>query len=353
MNFLSTKARSLSPYTAGEQPSDKRYIKLNTNENPYPPSPRVQAALKAFSAGELKLYPKPDCEPLRAAIARREGVGIENVFCGNGSDEVLALCFPAFFDADGAGACFADITYSFYEVFASFFGIPFQTVPLKDEFYMDFAAMKGADCRGYFIANPNAPTGVGVPRAEMEKFISSADNRLVIADEAYMDFYGESCVPLVKKYGNLLVVKTFSKSYSLAGIRCGYAVGSPELIGALFRMKDCFNSYPVDAVCQAVCAAAAEDGAYLQRTVSLVVEERERLTKELRALGFTVPESKANFLFVGRGKLAGGEIYRRLKEEGVLVRFWDKPFLRDFCRITVGTRGENDMLIEKLKSILS
>lgn len=353
MNFLSTKARSLSPYTAGEQPSDKRYIKLNTNENPYPPSPRVQAALKAFSAGELKLYPKPDCEPLRAAIARREGVDIENVFCGNGSDEVLALCFPAFFDADGAGACFADITYSFYEVFASFFGIPFQTVPLKDEFYMDFAAMKGADSRGYFIANPNAPTGVGVPRAEMEKFISSAPDRLVIADEAYMDFYGESCVPLVKKYGNLLVVKTFSKSYSLAGIRCGYAVGSPELIGALFRMKDCFNSYPVDAVCQAVCAAAAEDGAYLQKTVSLVVEERERLAKELRALGFTVPESKANFLFAGRGKMAGGEIYKRLKEEGVLVRFWDKPFLRDFCRITVGTREENDTLIEKLKSILS
>lgn len=352
-NFLSEKARSLAPYTAGEQPKDKRYIKLNTNENPYPPSPKASAVLKEFEGDRLRLYPDPQAEELRKAIARAEGVSVENVFCGNGSDEVLALCFPAFFDTNGAGACFPEITYSFYEVFARFFSVPVQTVPLKEEFCIDLQALKGVNCQGYFLANPNAPTGVGIPRDEIERFLSSVPDRMVVADEAYMDFYGQSCAPLTQKYPNLLVVKTFSKSYSLAGIRCGYAVGNPDLIDGLFRMKDCFNSYPLDALCQAVCRAAVEDRAYHEKTVNDVIGERNRLQTQLRELGFVVPESAANFLFAGRAKLSGKEIYTRLKEEGVLVRFWEKPFLRDFCRITVGTKEQNDVLIEKLKQILS
>ncbi len=351
--FLSERARAIAPYTAGEQPSDKRYVKLNTNENPYPPSPLAAEALKKFDADRLRLYPRPDADGLRAAIAKAEGVSPENVFCGNGSDEVLALCFPAFFDTDGKGACFAEYTYSFYDVFARFFSVPCVKIPMKEEFYLDFDRMGACSCDGYLIANPNAPTGVGVPRGEMERFISSVPDRIVIADEAYMDFFGESCVPLTACYRNLLVVKTFSKSYSLAGIRCGYAVGDAALIDGLFRMKDCFNSYPVDAVCQEVCGAAIADAKYHAETVSRVVAERGRLREALLALGFTVPESRANFLFAGRSRLSGAEIYRQLKDRGVLVRYWEKPFLRDFCRITVGTREQNDVLIAKLKEILA
>ena len=353
MDFLSKKARGIVPYTAGEQPKERRYIKLNTNENPYPPSPRVAEVLRTLETEELRRYPRPDAGKLRAAIAQAEGVGAENVFCGNGSDEVLALSFPAFFDGDGAGACFADLTYSFYEVFAAFFGIPTKIVPLRADFTFDLAAMQAADCQGYYIANPNAPTGVGIGRAEMERFVASVPEKLVILDEAYMDFFGESCVPLTRKYSNVLVVKTFSKSYSLAGIRCGYAVGDAALIDGLVRMKDCFNSYPVDMVAEAVCTAAIGDGEYYRGVTARVVSERERVRAALLTMGFTVPESRSNFLFAGRARVSGGEIYTRLKQAGVLVRYWEKPVLRDFVRITVGTPEENDVLLSQLHTILS
>ena len=354
MQYLSRRALNIAPYTAGEQPKERTYIKLNTNENPYPPSPRVEEVLRAFDAGTLRLYPRPDADGLREAIARAEGVKPQNVFCGNGSDEVLALSFPAFFDEGGLPACFANLTYSFYEVFASFFGVNTHIVPLLEDFSFDLSAMLAADCKGYYLCNPNAPTGIALPLQTVEAFVSAAKEkgRIVIADEAYMDFFGESAVPLTKQYDNLLIVKTFSKSYSLAGIRCGYAVGDTGLISALFRMKDCFNSYPVDAVCQAVCAAAVEDREYREKTCALVKTERERVRSELLSLGFTVPESGANFLFAGRAKLSGEELYTALKREGVLVRFWNKPILKDFLRITVGTPAENDALLEKLKEIL-
>lgn len=353
MSFLSERAKRIQPYTAGEQPSGRTYIKLNTNENPYPPSPRVKEAIESFESDTLKRYPKPDADGLREAIARAEGVKAENVFCGNGSDEVLALSFPAFFD-EGKVACFADFTYSFYEVFAAFFGVSVKKVPIGADFDYNFEAMLSTSCSGYYIANPNAPTGVGVSRERMERFIAAANGlgRVVIADEAYMDFFGQSCVPLTERYPNLLVVKTFSKSYSLAGIRCGYAVGDKSLVSGLFRMKDCYNSYPVDALCQAICTAAVGDGAYRDRCANLVKEERERVRDALLQLGFTVPKSSANFLFAGRAKADGKEIYQKLKERGVLVRFWDKPFLCDFCRITIGTPAENDALIDNLKLIL-
>ena len=351
-DFLGERAKKIKPYVAGEQPQDKRYVKLNTNENPYPPSPEAVRALQAFHAEGLNRYPRPDSDLLRQAIAKAEGVDVENVFCSNGSDETLFLAFAAFFDRS-APVCFAEITYSFYEVFAAFFGLECIKVPLRGDYAIDLDGMRKINCKGYFIANPNAPTGVGLDRERMEAFLSSVPDRLVITDEAYMDFYGQSLAGAVRDHDNLLVVKTFSKSYSLAGMRCGYAIGSRALIDGLNRVKDCMNSYPVDRVCEAVCAAAVLDGEYRERTVRLVVTERERVRGELLRLGFTVPKSSANFLFAGKGPVSGGELYRRLKDEGVLVRHLDTPALKDFCRITVGTQEENNILLEKINKLLN
>lgn len=351
-NFLSSFLRSLTPYTAGEQPQDKVYVKLNTNENPYPPSPKAAEALRSFDAGRLKLYPSPNADALCEAIARAEGVEKENVFCGNGSDEVLALCIPAFFDRDGKGAAFAELTYSFYPVFCDFFSVPYTTVPLKPDYTMDLDALSKADCDGVLLCNPNAPTGVGIDRARMEAFVKENPDKLIVADEAYMGFYGQSLAPLVKKYKNLLVVKTFSKYYALAGIRCGYAIGDGSLVKGLFAAKDCFNSYPVDMLCQTVCAAAVSDGAYYEETAKKIIKERTCVRDELIGLGFFVPESSSNFLFAGNERFGGEYIYRGLKERGVLVRFWNTEKLKNFCRITIGTPAQNDKLISALKEIL-
>ncbi|MBO5525963.1 MAG: histidinol-phosphate transaminase [Clostridia bacterium] len=350
--FYSKLASEISPYTAGEQLNDKKYVKLNTNENPYPPSPKAIEALKNYDAETLRLYPDPSCRKLREAIAQAEGVTAEEVFCGNGSDEVLALCFPAFFDPDGAGACFADITYSFYPVFADFFRIPTKIVPVKEDYSFDMQALRKTNCQGYFLTNPNAPTSLGLPLDEVESFVKDNPDKIVIMDEAYMDFYGQSAVPLTKRYANLLVVKTFSKSYSLAGMRLGYAVGEQKLIDALFRMKDCFNSYPVDGLAQAVGAASILDRAYFAERIEMVVKERERLKREISLLGFDVLDSKSNFLFVQFAKTGGEYAYRFLRERGVLVRFWNKPRLSDRCRITVGTREQNEILLEALRELV-
>ena len=239
-----------------------------------------------------------------------------------------------------------------YDPFLEFFGIPQHIVPLRQDFTLDLDAMRAVPCRGYYIANPNAPTGVGICRSEMEAFVASVPEKVVVLDEAYMDFFGESCAPLTKRYANVLVVKTFSKSYSLAGIRCGYAVGDAALIEGLTRMKDCFNSYPVDSVAEAVCAAAVADTQYYARVTEQVIAERGRLQTALRERGFTVPESRANFLFAGRGRADGRTLYEGLKARGVLVRFWDKPVLRDFVRITVGSYEENTVLLKELDDIL-
>ena len=349
--YLSKKASSVSPYTAGEQPKDKKYIKLNTNENPYPPSPKAKAEYDSFAFSDLKLYPDPFAKKLREAIAGAEGVDAENVFCGNGSDEILALCFPAFFDADGKGAAFADITYSFYPVFCDFFGIKKNIVPLEDDFTLSFEKLKGTAAQGVLIANPNAPTGIGIPLPELEAFIAASD-RIVILDEAYMPFFGQTAVPLTKKYDNVLVVKTFSKGYSLAGIRCGYAIGCRALIEGLERMRDCFNSYPVDSVCQAVCAAAISDTEYYREKNALVVSERARLSIELEKSGFEVLPSSSNFVFASHHKKSGKEIYEVLKERGVLVRWFNKPKIDSFVRITVGSKEENDGLLNALSDIL-
>ncbi|MGN1235771.1 MAG: histidinol-phosphate transaminase [Christensenellaceae bacterium] len=350
--FLSRLAQNITPYTAGEQRNDRKYVKLNTNENPYPPSDAVRAVLNSFDEGRLRLYPDPAARGLREAIAEAEGVSVENVFCGNGSDEVLALCFPAFFDPEGKGACYADITYSFYPVFSKFFHIPEVIVPVREDFSFDMDGLLGADCQGYFIANPNAPTSVGMPLDRIEAFVRAAADRIVILDEAYMDFYGESAVPLTKRYPNVLVVKTFSKSYSLAGLRCGYAVGNAELVDALFRMKDCFNSYPVDMLCQAVCTAAVRDRVYHRECIEKVVSERERVKTALRDMGLTVLDSASNFLFVSFERIGGERAYLALRERGVLVRHWNTERIRDYCRITVGSPEQNEALLSAVREIL-
>ena len=351
-NFLSEKAKNIAPYAAGEQPKDKKYVKLNTNENPYPPSPKALEAYKNFDFSSLNLYPAPDADALRAAVAEAEGVLPENVFCGNGSDEILALCLPAFFDEGGEGAAFADITYSFYPVFCNFFGVKYTLLPLEADFSLDLDKLSAMPAQGLIVANPNAPTGIGIPLAEIERFVRENSGRVVIIDEAYMPFFNESAVPLIKKYKNLLVVKTFSKGYSLAGMRCGYAVGDVSLIEGLFRCKDCFNSYPLDRVCQAVCAAAISDGAYYAEKNALVISERERLTEALRGRGFEVLPSKSNFVFARHERLAGKEVYEGLRARGVLVRHFQKPRIENFCRITIGSRAQNDALLKALDEML-
>ncbi len=352
-DFLSKLASTISPYTAGEQLNDKKYVKLNTNENPYPPAPAVYSALRGFNADMLRLYPAPNSDTLREKIAVAEGVKTENIFCGNGSDEVLALCFPAFFDADGKGACFADITYSFYPVFCEFFSIPQKIVPLTKDYQFDLDAFSKVECQGYFITNPNAPTGVGIAREQILAFVKNNPDKLVVVDEAYMAFFDQSVASFVTEYKNLLVVKTFSKSYSLAGIRSGYAVGDAALIDGLFRVKDCFNSYPLDRVCQEVSIAAISSQEYYAECTQKVVAERERVTAELRKMGFFVPDSSANFVFAKNEKTGGKYIYQQLKERGVLVRYWDKPALQQFCRITIGTKEQNDCLLQALREILN
>lgn len=347
-NFLSKTAREIAPYTAGEQPADRQYVKLNTNENPYPPSPEALKAYRDYDFSSLKLYPPLEMRALREAIAAAEGVGAENVFCGNGSDEILALCFPAFFDADGDGAAFADVTYSFYPVFAEFFKIPKKILPLEEDFSLDLEKLTQTPAQGVIVANPNAPTGIGIPLGEIEAFVQGNSGRVVILDEAYMPFFDQSAVPLTKKYDNLVVVKTFSKGYSLAGMRCGYAVADPALISGLERCRDCFNSYPVDRICQAVCAAAIGDKAYYDRVNALVISERERLSRALASLGFTVLPSKANFVFAKHAALSGREVYEALRARGVLVRHFQKPRISEYCRITVGSREENDALLRAL-----
>lgn len=351
-SLISRKIRAITPYTAGEQPGDRRYIKLNTNENPYAPSPRAGDAYRNFDFGRLNLYPPLKMEKLRGAIAAAEGVDEENVICGNGSDEILALCFPAFFDPDGKGAAFADVTYSFYPVFCDFFSVRKNIVPLEEDFRQDLGRLTETDAQGLIVCNPNAPTGRGIPLPEIREFVSRNTDRIVILDEAYMAFYGESAVPLTREFGNVLVVRTFSKAYSLAGIRCGYAVGNTALIGALRACADSFNSYPVDSVCQAVCAAAISDSAYYGECVRKVAAERERLGRELSRRGFSFPPSGANFLFAKHEHVSGQYLYEELKKNGVLVRHFTAPRIADYNRITIGTREQGDGLLRALDAIL-
>ncbi len=348
--FLSKKYTLLTPYTPGEQPRDARYVKLNTNESPYPPSPAVVAAAHR-EAERLNLYCDPECTQLRIAAARHYGVEPENVLPVNGSDEMLYFAFLAFGDAENPFA-FADISYGFYPVYARFCGVPSREIPLKSDLSIDYRDYLGIP-EHILIANPNAPTGGCLPLWQIERIVRENPGRVVIVDEAYIDFGGESCVPLTMRYDNLLVVQTFSKSRSLAGARLGFGIGNAELLRDLNTVKYAINPYNVNRMTQAAGVAAIEDDAYYRENARQIMAVRADTAQRLRALGFTVLPSSANFLFAGSGAIGGEALYLALKARGVLVRHFSKERIRDFCRITIGTREQMEILLQTIREIMS
>lgn len=348
--FLSREAGRLAPYTPGEQPQDQQYIKLNTNESPFPPSPKVVKALSRAELLKLNLYSDPTCGQLVAAIAKRYELQPENVLTGNGSDEILAFAFRAFC-GEGKPLAYADITYGFYKSQVALFGLEAKVIPLREDFtlnvddYMDFPGT-------IVIANPNAPTGMTVPRADIQRLLEADPDRVVIVDEAYVDFGGESCVPMIYRYENLLVVQTMSKSRSLAGGRVGFALGSPTLISALNRVKYSFNPYNVNRLSIIAGAVAVEDEPYFQTCTAAVRNNRAWTVRELEELGFTILPSSANFIFAKSDKLPGGELYRKLKENGILVRWFDADRIRDYVRITIGSLEQMTALVDEIARLL-
>jgi len=348
--FWSPIVATLKPYVAGEQPRIADLVKLNTNENPYGPSPKAIAAMQAAVSDSLRLYPDPSALGLRQAIAGIYGVVAEEVFVGNGSDEVLAHAFVALLKHEKP-LLYPDITYSFYPTYCRLFGIEAVEVPLQQDYTIEIADYRQA-CGAIILPNPNAPTGTGLPHSVIERLVAEHPDQPVVVDEAYIDFGGESAVPLTRKYDNLLVVHTLSKSRSLAGLRVGYAIGQRPLIDALERVKDSFNSYPLDRVAQAGATAAIEDVAWFDETRAKVIEVRERVSAALRQRGFEVLPSQANFVFTRHPAHPGGDLAKALRERAILVRHFAKPRLSDFLRITIGTPAECDRLIAALDEIV-
>ena len=341
----------IAPYVAGEQPDKSDFIKLNANENPYPPSPMVTEAIKSFDGESLKRYPNADALPLMKAIAEDLGVDHKNVFVGNGSDDVLAQCFRAFFNSDKP-VIFPDITYSFYPVWCEMYRIPYKTIPVNESFNIN-AADYGIENGGVVIANPNAPTSIGRGLDFMREILDRNQGSVVISDEAYVDFGGCTALPLLKEYENLLVVRTFSKSRSMAGSRIGFAVGGDTLISALRAAKDSYNSYPLDSVAIAAGCASIADREYFTRTLSKVMATRDRLTAALRDMGFIVPDSSTNFVFAHHDKFRAEDIYKYLVTKDIYVRYFRKPErINDHLRITVGTDEQTDMLINSLREYI-
>jgi len=347
--FWSPVVHGLTPYVPGEQPKQDDILKLNTNENPYRPSPRVLAAI-ASATDRLRLYPDPRASCLREAIARRCGVAPEEVFVGNGSDEVLAHTFQALLKHD-APLLFPDITYSFYPVFCGLFGIGYEEVPLDAEMRVQVAEFR-RPCSAILLPNPNAPTGIGLPREAIEALVSEHPDQLVVIDEAYVDFGAESAVSLVARHDNLLIVQTLSKSRALAGLRVGFAIGQRPLIEALERVKDSFNSYPIDCLAIAGAVAAIEDDAWFQETRERIIANRESLIDGLTELGFDVLPSVANFIFARHRSRGGAQLAAQLREHGVLVRHFQKPRIEDFLRITVGTEHQCSRLIALVSGLI-
>ncbi|MBR0795363.1 histidinol-phosphate transaminase [Bradyrhizobium jicamae] len=347
--FWSPVVHTLSPYVPGEQPKQGGVIKLNTNENPYGPSPRALAAITAATE-RLRLYPDPHATRLREAIAARYDVAPEEVFVGNGSDEVLAHTFQALLKHD-APLLFPDITYSFYPVYSGLYGVNYQTVPLDPEMRVQIADYR-RPCSAILLPNPNAPTGIALPRTAIEALLAEHPDQLVVLDEAYVDFGAETAVPLVKRHDNLLVVQTFSKARSLAGLRVGFAIGQRPLIDALERVKDSFNSYPLDSLAIAGAVAAIEDDAWFQETRRRIMATRETLVRDLTTLGFEVLPSAANFVFARHPGRGGAHLAGGLRERGVLVRHFSKPRIADFLRITIGTDEECGRLIALLRELV-
>jgi histidinol-phosphate aminotransferase len=347
--FWSPVVHGLSPYIPGEQPKQDGIVKLNTNENPYPPSPRVLAAI-AGATDRLRLYPDPRALALRETIAVHFGVAAEEVFVGNGSDEVLAHTFQALLKHD-APLLFPDISYSFYPVYCGLYGIRYEEVPLDAAMRVQIADYR-RPCSAILIPNPNAPTGIGLPRDAIEALLAEHPDQLVVIDEAYVDFGAESAVPLVARHDNLLIVQTLSKSRALAGLRVGFAIGQRPLIEALERVKDSFNSYPLDCLALAGAVAAIEDDAWFQQTRQRIIASRQSLVRALSELDFEVLPSVANFVFARHRKHSGADLAARLRQRGVLVRHFEKPRIEDFLRITVGTEEQCSRLIALLRDLI-
>ncbi|TAK97718.1 MAG: histidinol-phosphate transaminase [Aquabacterium sp.] len=353
--FWSPLVQQLKPYVAGEQLDLPGLVKLNTNENPYGPAPEVLAAIqRAAQSGQaggdaLRLYPDPQSSALRQAIATHHGVTPEQVFVGNGSDEVLAHAFQAFF-RHGGPLLMPDVSYSFYPVYGQLYGIPCETVPLRADFSVDLQGYARPDgvCAGVVIANPNAPTGIALPLDQIEALLRLHPNRVVLVDEAYVDFGAQSAVNLLDRHPNLLVVQTLSKSRGLAGLRVGYALGSTELIEGLARIKGCFNSYPLDRLAQAGAVASFAAQGYFTQTCSRVMQSRDRLTQGLDALGFEVLPSATNFVFARHPQRDAAELAQALKAQAILVRHFPQPRIAQFLRITVGTDAQCERLLAAL-----
>lgn len=346
MSLLNERTAALTPYVPGEQPQDGRsVIKLNTNECPYPPSPAAIRAVEG-AAPALRLYPDPDAAAAREAFAALNGLSPKQVFAGNGSDEVLALAFQAFF-GDGV-LRFPAITYSFYPVFCRLYGIPFEAAAMANGLTVDVEALL-APCAGVVLANPNAPTGIALPLSQIERILRAHPDHVVLVDEAYVDFGGESALGLIGTYKNLLVVQTLSKSRALAGLRVGFAAGDEALIEGLDRVKNSFNSYPLDRLAIAGAAAALGDGDYFRETVRKIIATRERSAQALRALGFEVTDSRTNFLFVSHPRVPAAELYEFLRDRGILVRYFPAPPCDRYLRITVGTDAEMERLLAALR----
>jgi histidinol-phosphate aminotransferase len=347
--FWSSIVRDLSPYVPGEQPKIHDLVKLNTNENPYDPSPHVLAAIAA-ATDRLRFYPDPGATVLREAIATRYGVATDEVFVGNGSDEVLAHTFQGLLKQD-APLLFPDITYSFYPVYSRLYGIRYEEVPLDAAMKVQIADFR-RPCGAILLPNPNAPTGIALPRDAIEALVSEHPDQLVVVDEAYVDFGAESAVPLVARHDNLLVIQTFSKSRALAGLRVGFAIGQRPLIEALERVKDSFNSYPLDCLAIAGGVAAITDEAWFEQTRGRIIASREKLVRDLQGLGFEVVPSMANFVFARHPGHSGAELATGLRKHGVLVRHFAKPRIGDFLRITVGTDEQCNRLIAVARELV-
>ena len=346
--FLNERYRAMKAYTPGEQPRDMQYIKLNTNESPYPPAPSVVEAMNAEQVELLRLYSDPTAKNLKEKLAGLYDVRPENVFVSNGSDEVLNFAFMAF---GGQGAVFPDISYGFYEVFAELYAINAEKIPLESDFSVDYRKYCGKN-QLVVIANPNAPTGMTIPVWQIEEIVKSNPDAVVVIDEAYVDFGGETCLPLVKKYDNLLVTRTFSKSRCLAGGRLGYAFASPEIIADLEKIKYSTNPYNINRLTLLLGEKTVDAEDYYQEKCRKIEETRAWTTAQLEELGFTVLPSKANFIFVKTDKMDGGELYKTLKAKGILVRHFTSPRICQFNRVTIGTKEQMETFIDTLKEVI-
>ena len=349
--FLNESLRTLESYTPGEQPRDKKYIKLNTNESPYPPSEEVLRAVSREEVCDLRLYSDPLCKILKEKLAKRYGVNYENVFVSNGSDESLNFFFMAFCSKENS-VVFPEISYGFYKVFCDLYGISYEQIPLSDDFSISIDDYTNI-AKNIVIANPNAPTGLALSKGEIEKIVKSNSDNLVLIDEAYVDFGAESAVELTKKYDNLLVVQTFSKSRSLAGARLGYAIGNREIIADLEKIKYSTNPYNVNRLTLVAGASAIDSDNYFTKNCEKIKKTREYTACELKKMGFYCIDSSANFIFAKSDKISGQKLYEKLKEKGVLVRHFTNEKIFEFNRITIGTQEEMEIFITKVRECLN